>query len=120
MTTNTVTIATFTGPSDEESLSGPTAVLDPSIPDLICNVATGEVKLDVDGSNIIAYSLKNLTNAVSRSLGSLIVPLDLVVLSPAVPEPSTCVLAVFGVFALALYGCQCWRAKLRVSFEATS
>ena len=158
----------FTGPApDEGGLSAPAELADPNIPDLIYNPATGEVVLDVDGSGIIGYVLKNASgtfafgshlqilagvktsvagelseaafatsvgansignvfplgmdlaaltayltvNDVSRSLGAPVVPFDLVVLGPAVPEPSTVVLAAFGLIAM---GFVARRKKLHV------
>lgn len=54
----------FTGPGgggDGFDSSGLTAAeaLDPSVPDLVYDAATGEVVLDADGSAIIGYVLKN-------------------------------------------------------------
>lgn len=146
----------FTGPLDEDGLGGPLSALDPNIPDLMYDPATGEVVLDTDSSTIIGYTLKNTTNSflpgghtpilggvttaltseiseaalsspagqnsiglifptgldlagltallstntVSRSLGAPLVPFDLVVLGPAVPEPSTWVMAALGLLGL--------------------
>ena len=149
----------FTGPAPDGSGGLVAAEAgDANIPDLIYNAATGEVTLDVDGSGIIGYVLKNgsnsfafgnhlqilagvktsvagelseaafassvgansignvfptgmnlaaltaylIVNDVSRSLGAPVVPFDLVVLStgPAVPEPATVVLSVFGLIGL--------------------
>ena len=159
-----VMFAKFTGSVNDEGGLLSAEASDPAIPDLVYNPANGEVILDVDGSSIIGYSLKNLTNSflpsghnlilggvttslsselaeaalsapggansvgfvfptgldltgltallstneVSRSLGSPIVPFDLVVLSPAVPESSTYAMAAFGLLGLGLYG---WRRK---------
>ena len=155
----------FTGPPPDEAGGLVAADAgDANIPDLIYNAATGEVTLDVDGSGIIGYVLKNgagtfafenhlqvlagvktsvagelseaafassagansignvfplgmdlagltaylTVNDVSRSLGAPVVPFDLVVLGPAVPEPSTYALAVMGLLGIAFYG---WRRK---------
>ena len=155
----------FTGPPVDETGGLVAADAgDPNAPDLIYNAATGEVTLDVDGSGIIGYVLKNgdnsfvfgnhlqilagvktsvagelseaafatsvgansignvfplgmnlaaltaylTVNDVSRSLGAPVVPFDLVVLAPAVPEPSTYTMAAIGLIALGLYG---WRRK---------
>ena len=151
----------FTGPAPDEAGGLVAAEAgDANIPDLIYNAATGEVTLDVDGSGIIGYVLKNGTsdfafgnhlqilagvktsvagelseaafassvgansignvfptgmdlaaltayltvNDVSRSLGAPVVPFDLVVLStgPAVPEPATLLLSVFGLLGMGL------------------
>ena len=155
----------FTGPAPDGAggLAAAEAA-DPNIPDLIYDPATGEVVLDVDGSGIIGYVLKNgdnsfafgshlqilagvktsvagelseaafatsvgansignvfplgmdlaalsaylTVNDVSRSLGAPVVPFDLVVLGPAVPEPSTYAMAAFGLIVLGLYG---WRRQ---------
>ena len=151
----------FTGPAPDGSGGLVAAEAgDPNIPDLIYNAATGEVTLDVDGSGIIGYVLKNgdnsfafgshlqilagvktsvagelseaafasavgansignvfptgmnlaaltaylTVNDVSTSLGAPVVPFDLVVLStgPAVPEPATVLLSVFGLLGMAM------------------
>ena len=56
----------FTGSLDGSGgLQTPAAVGDLSIPDLIYDAATGEVTLDVDGSGIIGYVLKNGTSDFS-------------------------------------------------------
>ena len=158
----------FTGPAPDEGVSdggsdggGLVAAEagDANIPDLIYNALTGEATLDVDGSGIIGYVLKNGSNSfafgnhsqilagvktsvagelseaafassvgansignvfpigmdlasltayltvndVSRSLGAPVVPFDLVVLGPAVPEPSTFVMAALGLVGLGLF-----------------
>ena len=154
----------FTGPLDEAGGLVAAEAADPNIPDLIYDPATGEVVLDVDGSGIIGYVLKNgdssfafgnhlqilagvktsvagelseaafatsvgansignvfplgmnlaaltaylTVNDVSRSLGAPVVPFDLIVIGPAVPEPSTYALAAIGLLALGFYG---WRRK---------
>ena len=148
----------FTGPPADGGGLAAAEAGDANIPDLIYNAATGEVTLDVDGSGIIGYVLKNgdnsfafgshlqvlagvktsvagelseaafassvgansignvfptgmnlaaltaylTVNDVSRSLGAPVVPFDLVVLStgPAVPEPATVLLSVFGLIDL--------------------
>lgn len=57
----------FTGPLDGSGLDGSglgaAEAGDPNIPDLIYDAATGEVILDVDGSGIIGYVLKNGDNS---------------------------------------------------------
>ena len=144
----------FTGPGPDNGVANEGGLVaadagDPNIPDLVYDPTTGEVVLDIDGSGIIGYVLKNGTssfvagshvtilggvttslsselseaafsssvgqnsvgfvfptgldlaglgsllsiNEVSRSLGAPVVPFDLVVLGPAVPEPSTAILA---------------------------
>ena len=141
-------------------LEAPAEAGDSNVPDLIYDPVTGEVILDVDGSGIIGYVLKNGSNSfafgnhaqmlagvktsvagelseaafassvgansignvfplgmdlaalsayltvnnVSRFLGADVVPFDLVVLGPAVPEPSTYVLAAIGLLGLAMLG----------------
>ena len=65
---------------------------DPNIPDLIYNPGTGEVILDVDGSGIIGYVLKNLSNAfagVSHTpiLGGLATSLDFEVSEASFASP---------------------------------
>ena len=56
------------------------------------------------GMNLAALTAYLTVNDVSTSLGAPVVPFDLVVLStgPAVPEPSTMVLAVLGMAGMAL------------------
>ena len=162
----------FTGPLDGTRMGKYGGLVaaeagDANIPDLIYDPATGEVILDVDGSGIIGYVLKNgdnsfvfgnhvqmlagvktsvagelseaafassvgtnsignvfplgmdlaaltaylTVNDVSRSLGAPVVPFDLVVLGPAVPESSTFALAALGLMGLAV--CQARKKQQR-------
>ena len=158
-----VMFGNFTGPIDDSNglmastLLTPQEAGDLSIPDLIYDAATGEVVLDVDGSGIIGYVLKNgdgtflagghtsilagvstsvsselseaafassagansigfvfpagmdlaalsaylTVNNVSRSLGAPVVPFDLVLLGPAVPEPSAIFMSLVSLIGLA-------------------
>jgi len=48
-------------------------------------------------------------NTVSTGLGAPLVPFDLIVIPAPVPEPSTYVMAVFGLLGLGLYG---WRRRV--------
>ena len=58
----------YTGPAPDSGAAGDGGLVaaeagDANIPDLIYNAATGEVTLDVDGSGIIGYVLKNGSNS---------------------------------------------------------
>ena len=55
------------------------------------------------GMNLAALTVYLTVNDVSRSLGAPVVPFDLVVLGPAVPEPSTFAMAVVGLAGLGLF-----------------
>ena len=56
------------------------------------------------GMNLAALSAYLTVNQVSTSLGAPVVPFDLVVLGGAVPEPSTCAMAVLGLLGMAMLG----------------
>lgn len=57
------------------------------------------------GMDLAALTAYLTTNEVSTGLGAPVVPFDLVVInaSPAVPEPSTLLLSMFGIVALGLF-----------------
>lgn len=58
------------------------------------------------GLSLAGLSALLTENTVSTGLGAPLVPFDLVVLGPAVPEPAAMVLALFGLFALGLIRCR--------------
>ncbi|REJ88091.1 MAG: PEP-CTERM sorting domain-containing protein [Planctomycetota bacterium] len=60
------------------------------------------------------------TNQVSRSLGSPLVPFDLIVIPVPVPEPSTLVLSGLALAALAAYGSRCKMPRRRRSCSASN